>query len=103
MKQKESTDEFVVAGPELPNGNTLALHHSKDNVYTIGEITQVNGKSLPDETLILKNCCGTPYFNVLGSVGEIKKLAAGPAKVTSDAYRVGWEGIFGNSKTIGQA
>lgn len=27
----------------------------------------------------------------------------GPPKVTSDAYRIGWDGIFGRKKTIGKA
>ena len=104
MDKKSSTDEYVIAGPVLPNGNLLALHHTKENQYMIGEIAhQIDGKSLPDETLLLESNPGTPYFNILGTVGEIKKLASGPAMVTSDAYRAGWDGVFGNRQTVGQA
>jgi hypothetical protein len=103
-KKFEKDDEYVVAGPALPNGNTLALHHTKENQYIIGEIThQVDGKSLPDKTLLLESNPGTPYFNILGTVGEMKKLASGPAMVTSDAYRSGWDNVFGNRQTVGQA
>lgn len=29
--------------------------------------------------------------------------ATGPAKVTSDQYRAGWEALFGRRKEVGQA
>lgn len=92
-------DEYVIAGPILPNGRTVALHHSKDDKYTVGEITN----QVTDKSLLLKSNPGTPYFNVLGTVDEIEHLASGPAKVTSNAYRIGWDQIFGSRKPVGQA
>jgi hypothetical protein len=102
MDKKLPTDEYVIAGPTLSNGNVLALHHTKENKYIIGEITNQTN-SLPDETLLLKSNPGTPYLDVLGTVGEMKKLTSGPAMVTSNAYRAGWSRIFNNHQTIGQA
>lgn len=57
------------------------------------------GKSLPDDAMLLEQRKGSPVYDVIGSVEEMKK---GPSKVNSPAFKRGWDNIFGKT-TVGEA
>lgn len=59
----------------------------------------VEGQPLQKDAVILKHHEGSLYEvePVFPSDGK------GPAKVTSNAYRQGWEGIFGSRSPVGDA
>ena len=97
-------NEYVIAGPSLPNGNNAAIYHHNDNSISFGEIgARADGKSLSDDTILVQNRQGTSFFDVIGSVGEMKHpsteecLKSGPAMVASDEYRAGWDQTFKNN------
>lgn len=86
-------DEFVIPGPPLPDGGRLCLRHSADHSVRQGIMRPLeSGKPISDDTILLEPREGTPLFNVVGSVSEMRK---GPSKVVSNAYRRGWDEVFG--------
>jgi hypothetical protein len=92
-------DEYVLPGPTLPNGNQLILHHHEDHTITHGVIRpRREGAPLDDSTILFEPREGTPLYNVVGTVGELKRgeVRKGPSKAVSNAYRKGWDSVFGN-------
>lgn len=93
--------EYVVAGPQLPDGGYAAIHHRPDHSVTAGAVYKMESRTpMSDDTVLVQSVDGSNRMEVIGTVGDLKK---GPAKVTSDAYRKGWDGIFGKKPTVGQA
>lgn len=87
-------DEYVLPGPTLPNGNQLILHHHADHTVTPGVLKpNREGVPLDDSTIIVEPREDSPLYSVVGTVGELKK---GPSKVVSNAYRKGWDNVFGS-------
>lgn len=109
----KNNKEFVIAGPQLSNGNNVAIYHHSDRSISTGElINNQDGKPLSDDAILVQNRKGTPIFDVVGSVRDMKHFASepivehstsGPAMVTSDLYRNGWDNIFGKKSNIGLA
>lgn len=109
-KSDKHNKEYVIAGPPLSNGNNVAIYHHSDHSVSFGEIgVPADGKSLSDDTILVQNRQGTPFYDVVGSVGEMKHSStdecskSGPAMVTSDKYRAGWDQIFGKKQNVGLA
>lgn len=93
--------EYVIPGPEMPNGDRLVLHHHADHSFTSGVMRQTpDGRPLRDDAVLVEPREGTPYYNVVGTVAELKK---GPSKVNSPAFKRGWDNIFGKKPEVGQA
>jgi hypothetical protein len=92
-------DDFVIPGPPLSNGSNICIRHSADHSLQIGEMRPLKKESLSDDTILLFPREGSHVYNVIGSIGDLKK---GPLMVNSQAYKNGWESIFGK-QPIGQA
>lgn len=85
-------DEFVIPGPQLPDGGRLCLRHAADHSVQQGVMRPLeSGKPLDDDTVLLEPREGTPFYNVVGSVAEMRK---GPSKVNSPAFKAGWDRVF---------
>ncbi len=86
-------DNYVIPGPKLPDGTQLAVHHQGDHTVSHGVIVpNKDGVSLGDDAMILREREGSPLLDVVGTVGEMRK---GPSQVATEAYRRGWDGVFG--------
>jgi hypothetical protein len=86
-------DEFVIPGPPLPDGGRLCLRHSADHSVRQGVMRPLeSGKPLSEDAILLEPRAGTPLFDVVGSVADMRK---GPSKVVTNAYRKGWDAVFG--------
>jgi hypothetical protein len=79
------------------------LLHGSDCPRTKKEFGQEGGGDCPGETLVKTITEAVrkaiPYQPDDGHGCE----RSGPAKVSSPAYRDGWENLFGAKKTVGQA
>jgi hypothetical protein len=86
-------DEFVIPGPMLPDGSRECLRHAADHSVQRGFMRPLeDGKPLREDAVLLERREGTPFFDIVGSVAEIRK---GPSKAVSNAYRKGWDAVFG--------
>jgi hypothetical protein len=87
----------IVNGPDA-NGQSLMLRHGPDHA-TVGTLTPCrDGKPThPDAELVNveEGPDGSLSCETLWSPDEADEAPAGPAKVTSPAYRSGWDAIWG--------
>lgn len=95
QKDAKPSNEFVICGPDLGNGQKAALKLSEEGISagTLSDQIQPNG-----EFLELQRVENSPIMRVIG-----KGKNYGPAKVNSQQYRNGWENIFGNRQAVGKA
>ncbi len=93
-KKSCSGVDLVKLGPPGPNGARAAIRHTKDHQFELGVVAPT---ALAPEGQAVHL---TPRGGDLYEVTEVTH--SGPAQVSSDAYRNGWDRIFG-SKTVGQA
>lgn len=85
-------DEFVIPGPSLPDGSRLCLRHDHNHGVRQGVMRPLeSGRPLSEDALLLEPREGTPFYNIVGSVADMKK---GPSKVVTNAYRKGWDAVF---------
>jgi hypothetical protein len=85
--------DFVIPGPAVPGGN-LCMRHSADHTMKVGMMGPVqDGAPLPDSAVLLEKRDGADVYDVVGSVADMRS-AKGPAKVTSESYRSGWDAVF---------
>lgn len=86
-------DEFIIPGPHLPDGSRMCLRHAPDHGVRQGVMRPLeNGRPLSEDAVLLEPREGTPFYNIVGSVADMKK---GPSKVVTNAYRKGWDAVFG--------
>jgi len=101
-------------GPELPGGFHPYVRHRPGCTVESGIIKarpdQGNDEAMPNcDGIIRLSSTGTPNTFDVESLYE--KAApptdvasrSGPAMVSTDAYRDGWDRIFGAPKVVGQA
>lgn len=87
----------IVIGPEVGEGQRLAIRHTEDHQIEAGVIRQVkDGESLPEDSFHVEQIEGNRYKYT-------KVERPGPARVTTPAYRDGWDRIFGGKQAVGQA
>lgn len=85
-------DEFIIPGPHLPDGSRMCLRHAPDHGVRQGIMRPLeSGRSLSEDAVLLEPREGTPFYNIVGSVADMKK---GPSKVVTNAYRKGWDAVF---------
>jgi hypothetical protein len=103
----DCSDELI-AGPEMSHGVRPFIRHTKDH-KVVGGVMRVVKDGCPinggGELVQLTHVEGD-RFKVEFLYGESDYSSecscSGPSKVTTEAYRSGWDRIFGN-KEIGQA
>jgi hypothetical protein len=101
MARNCNNEDFVIPGPQLPNGNSICIRHSADHSLTLGEVHPVKeGEPLHDDAVLLKHRENSGVYDIIGSVGDMK--AGKPSMVNSQQYKDRWESIFGG-RTAGQA
>lgn len=107
MADDEKKD-IVHLGPELSDGTHPYLREQGDQL-TGGFVSKPRrcreGEALHGSGIIMKHRGPGPSFNVVGEwdvPAATPSESKGPAKVTSDAYRAGWDNIFGK-KVVGEA
>lgn len=94
-------DEYIIPGPPLPDGSRMCLRHAGDHSMRPGVMRVLkDGEPMSENALLLKHREGTPVYDIVGSVAEMKK---GPSKVNSPAFKSGWDRIFGNKTPVGSA
>ena len=75
-----------------------ANHEGETGVLRIPK----EGKPLQNP-IALKSVNDQGLFEVEVLAGVSEPVSKGPAKVSTDEYRDGWDRIFGGKKTVGQA
>jgi len=92
-------EDTVVLGPPEEDGSHTCIRKTPDGKVGIGKFypegVDPDGEG-SGEAVALEQIEGNLY-----RVSESSR--SGPAKVTSDAYRVGWDNLFGGKKTVGEA
>jgi hypothetical protein len=99
-----SGGDFVSLGPDL-GGVRPYVRHMADHSVESGVVQMAaEGQPLGKDAVVLRHQAGSVYAvePVFGAATATEN-AKGPAKVTSDAYRHGWEGIFGSRSQVGEA
>ena len=102
----------MVLGPELGDGSRPCIRHLPDHQIQTGVVQLLKeGQSLNgyDEVVAIKYDYQRGDYEVESvynsghpPIEEVLAASNGPAKVNSDAYRAGYERIFGKS-TVGEA
>lgn len=102
--------ELVVLGPCLPDGSTAAIKFDPDHGLQRGVLKQIGeGESLLGKELVdLERIGDSPIFEMTriydGRTQNQKSHDShGPSMVNSQAYRDGWDSIFGSKKTPASA
>lgn len=91
--------DLVVAGPDLGGGVHLCLRHRPDHSHEIGVAAPLkDGQPIAQGAMILKH----REANVFDVEPVPSTTTSGPARVTSNNYRAGWDNIFGK-QTVGEA
>ena len=85
-------ENVVIAGPELPNGGRICIHHDGEHGVSMGEMHPLeHGVPLPDDAVLVSHRHGNVY-----DVGEsVESMKKGPSQVSTKAYRDGYDRIFG--------
>ena len=107
--EKKCDHNQIHLGPEIPGtGMRFALRHVNGETTPVIARPIADGQALPPGTQIATgNWTGNVIdvhetFRVPG-VAPQSEAHHGPAKVTSDAYRAGWDSIFGGRQPAGSA
>ncbi len=96
---------FVICGSESENGERNCLRVMPDGLET-GTLTPFRGfDKMRDGARVLHGHVRGPIVDVTDLSEPVYKdgtKSSGPAKVTSNEYRTGWEAIWGKQE-VGQA
>jgi len=80
------------------------IRHRADCSIQTGFLRKVrDGESILAGAIELGNPQGDGVYEVLGEVASMVRDSRGPAKVATEAYRSGWDGIFGKRQPVGEA
>lgn len=96
-------DIVQMIGPPGPNGARRAIRHRSDHRIELGVFEKKNeGEPISSDAQMLQlTPLGPDVFEVENEYSMSEGLS-GPAQVSTEAYREGWDRIFG-AKTVGQA
>jgi hypothetical protein len=92
-----SKRDRVWVGPELSDGNRPFIRENETGRQT--GIMGDNPTSPPDSFVELEHVSGCCY----DVTSEVKFTSAGPSQVATNAYREGWDRLFGKRREVGQA
>lgn len=92
-------DDYFDPGPVMPDGRMMSLHHSDSHQLSVQMLTPVqDGQSISNMDGICIKCDD----GKLRSIERAEARSKGPVQVNSQAYRDGWDSIFGK-QPIGEA
>jgi hypothetical protein len=99
--------DILELGPELGNGMRVGVRHTADHQMQVGQVRPVReGENLVGGRYLLGKTDGQRMIveselDLRGGCAATAGEQVGPAMVTSDEYREGWDRVFGPA--IGQA
>jgi hypothetical protein len=94
-------DEMVV-GPSMVDGKRCYVRHTSNHEIQVGIVSPTSeGAPVGDNVVVLERQGDGPVYSVRPLFEE--RRTSGPAKVTTPAYRKGWETIFGARVPIAEA
>jgi hypothetical protein len=89
---KDGRDFFVPLGTR-ENGDYVMAHHRPDHSWGVGVMRPMKeGVPIPEEAVLVRKKDGENVWEAEESIASLKK---GPSKVVSQAYRSGYDRIFG--------
>lgn len=92
---KQKGEDVVLVHSPTDDGRGWRVLRKREERLEVGTIQPVEeGKPLHGELVALKPREGTPLFDVEVQYAP-PRAHAGPARVSSEAYRSGWDAIFG--------
>jgi len=97
-----------------PDGGLLAAVSRDGVVSTVNFVPVGEGKPIQTpEYAVIRDMPGTPYLSAefspnpgiptVATPAAVESARGGPAKVNSQAYRDGWDRIFGRKAPTGEA
>lgn len=91
-------ERAIPTGLSTLHGDEVCVHHATDHETQLVELRSVvEGEPMPEGAI----GCMTRLDD--GTYGPVPASHAGPARVTSEAYRVGWDRLFGGRHEVGRA
>lgn len=94
--KRKGEDVLLVHSP-TDDGRGWRVLRKREERLELGAIRPVEeGRPIQGELVSLKPRDGTPLFDVEVQYAP-PRSSAGPARVSSDAYRSGWDAIFGDA------
>lgn len=105
-------NDFMKVGPEMGNGMRPYIRHKSDCSMETGWVKpHADGEPIgyADGLIELQGREGDDVFNVRTlyererAPQDVAGQKSGPAMVSNNAFRSGWDRIFGNKTTVGQA
>lgn len=99
MSQEDQKDDVMSLGPALPGGGRLYVRQLPDQSIDVGVAKEVADGTpmLGEQELVQLTRRDDGYYNVTEIYSNKSRT-----RVTSDAYREGWDQIFGKP-AVGQA
>lgn len=98
-EDKKTGEDVAFLGPPAEGGGVHVVRHRPDHTWEAGVLRDVeDGRPLHGELVRLTQRDGPGY-----SVETLHGRGEGPAMVNSQAYKDGWENIFGQKVPAGEA
>lgn len=102
-EKKSCGGDTAVFGPPLPDGGIPYIRHREDHTITQGVAHVLrDGQPVDPRTEIVRLDPDEGYRYRVTSIYE-GAASKGPSKITTDAYRSGWDQIFGKKAPVGEA
>ncbi|MDB4938262.1 MAG: hypothetical protein JWP87_5234 [Labilithrix sp.] len=97
-KDKAATD-VVVLGPPTSDGGGVHVLRARDEKLETGELRALQeGRPITGEVVTLSPRKDNPRVCDVTDSYRPPALTKGPANVATDAYREGWDEVFGKKK-----
>ena len=97
--------DVLLQGPDLGDGSRPFVRHRADCSVVSGVLRPLqHGKPIGDGVVLVKpREDGTSLCDVVEVPLPERTGSKGPCKVTTSAFRDGWDRIFGGKTAVGQA
>ena len=98
--------DVITVGPDLGGGVHPAVRHDANHEVSFGTLRILKeGQPITSEAVLLEKNGNSNNYRVVGEVPTPNnpRESSGPAMVASDAYRSGWDNIFGKKQVVGQS
>ena len=101
MDEKKKDHGFLIKGPQVSETEQAVVRVGPDGLKTgtISKLGDVSDKE-PSSLIRTEQIGDSPIYTV---TDEFPSTTGGPALVNSQAFKDGWDSIFGQKQTVGQA